>query len=76
VTLRTTDPAVATVVLDKMRRCISWIDVGLVTNDVFIPLLFNIAMPPGSMPQLATTTVGCLSIVESKRMDQWRRWNC
>jgi exportin-T len=69
VTLRTADPAVAAVALDAARRCISWIDVGLVANDVFVPLLFDIAMSPASMPPLAAAAVGCLSAVATKRMD-------
>ncbi|XP_008670571.1 exportin-T isoform X2 [Zea mays] len=69
VTLRTADPAAAAVALDAARRCISWIDVGLVANDVFVPLFFDIAMSPGSASPLAAAAVGCLSGVASKRMD-------
>ncbi|CAD6217137.1 unnamed protein product [Miscanthus lutarioriparius] len=69
VTLRTADPAAAAVALEAARRCISWIDVGLVANDVFVPLLFDISMSPGSAPPLAAAAVGCLSAVASKRMD-------
>jgi exportin-T len=68
-TLRTADPGAAAVALDAARRCISWIDVGLVANDVFVPLLFDIAMSPGSAPPLAAAAVGCLSAVAAKRMD-------
>ncbi|KAK3125675.1 hypothetical protein QOZ80_7BG0608280 [Eleusine coracana subsp. coracana] len=68
-TLRTADPGVAAVALDAARRCISWIDVGLVANDVFVPLLFDIAMSPGSAAPLAAAAVGCLSAVAAKRMD-------
>ncbi|KAJ1291839.1 hypothetical protein BS78_02G347800 [Paspalum vaginatum] len=69
VTLRTADPVAAAVALDAARRCISWIDVGLVANDVFVPLLFDIAMSPGSAAPLASAAVGCLSAVAAKRMD-------
>ncbi|KAG2638306.1 exportin-T-like [Panicum virgatum] len=68
-TLRTADPAAAAVALDAARRCISWIDVGLVANDVFVPLLFDIAMSPGSAAPLAAAAVGCLAAVAAKRMD-------
>ncbi|XP_062187227.1 exportin-T-like [Phragmites australis] len=68
-TLRTADPAAAAVALDAARRCISWIDVGLVANDVFVPLLFDIAMSPGSAGPLAAAAVGCLSAVAAKGMD-------
>ncbi|OEL21909.1 Exportin-T [Dichanthelium oligosanthes] len=68
-TLRTADPGAAAVALDAARRCISWIDVGLVANDVFVPLLFDIAMSPGSAAPLAAAAVGCLSAVAAKRMD-------
>ncbi|KAF0908164.1 hypothetical protein E2562_022964 [Oryza meyeriana var. granulata] len=69
VSLRAADPAVAAVALDAARRCISWIDVSLVANDVFVPLLFDIALSPGSVAPLAAAAVGCLSAVAAKRMD-------
>jgi exportin-T len=68
-TLRTTDPGAAAVALDAARRCIPWIDVGLIANNVFVPLLFDIAMSPGSAAPLAAAAMGCLSAVSSKRMD-------
>ncbi|KAG8099387.1 hypothetical protein GUJ93_ZPchr0013g34943 [Zizania palustris] len=67
--LRAADPAVAAVALDAARRCISWIDVSLVANDMFVPLLFDIALSPGSAFPLAAAAVGCLSAVAAKRMD-------
>lgn len=69
VSLRAADPATAAVALDAARRCISWIDVALVANDVFVPLLFDIALSPGSAAPLAAAAVGCLSAVAAKRMD-------
>uniref|UniRef100_A0A0D9X1E9 Exportin-T n=1 Tax=Leersia perrieri TaxID=77586 RepID=A0A0D9X1E9_9ORYZ len=69
VSLRAADPAVAAVALDAARRCISWIDVSLVANDVFVPLLFDIALSPASVAPLAAAAVGCLSAVAAKRMD-------
>lgn len=44
-------------------------DVALVANDVFVPLLFDIAVSPGSAAPLAAAAVGCLSAVAAKRMD-------
>ncbi|KAG8079756.1 hypothetical protein GUJ93_ZPchr0007g6191 [Zizania palustris] len=67
--LRAADPAVAAVALDAARRCISWIDVSLVANDLFVPLLFDIALSPGSVAPLAAAAVWCLSAVAAKRMD-------
>uniref|UniRef100_A0ACD5ULP7 Uncharacterized protein n=1 Tax=Avena sativa TaxID=4498 RepID=A0ACD5ULP7_AVESA len=67
--LRGTDPPTAAVALDAARRCISWIDVALVANDVFVPLLFDIALSPGTAAPLAAAAVGCLSAVAAKRMD-------
>lgn len=63
------DPPTAAVALDAARRCISWIDVALVANDVFVPLLFDIALSPGTAAPLAAAAVGCLSAVAAKRMD-------
>ncbi|KAM3364786.1 hypothetical protein ACQJBY_014881 [Aegilops geniculata] len=68
-TLGAADPLTAAVALDAARRCISWIDVALVANDVFVPLLFDIALSPASAAPLAAAAVGCLSAVAAKRMD-------
>ncbi|KAM0831568.1 hypothetical protein ACQ4PT_065447 [Festuca glaucescens] len=67
--LRAIDPPTAAVALDAARRCISWIDVALVANDVFVPLLFDIALSPGTAAPLAAAAAGCLSAVAAKRMD-------
>ncbi|XP_058738179.1 exportin-T-like [Vicia villosa] len=41
---RNSDQKLCTVVLDSMRRYISWIDIRLIYNDVFVPLLFDLIL--------------------------------
>ncbi|KAL8139792.1 hypothetical protein V2J09_005813 [Rumex salicifolius] len=55
-------------VLDSMRRYISWIDIGLVANDVFIPLLFELILVEGLSGQLRGGAAHCVLAVVSKRM--------
>ncbi|XWS16157.1 hypothetical protein CRYUN_Cryun34aG0061300 [Craigia yunnanensis] len=66
---RNSDPEICTTVLDCMTRYISWIDIGLIVNDVFIPLLFELILVDGSSEQLRAAAVGCVLAVVSKRMD-------
>ncbi|KAL6972647.1 hypothetical protein U1Q18_026822 [Sarracenia purpurea var. burkii] len=66
---RNSDPEVCTSVLDSMRRYISWIDIGLIVNDAFIPLLFDLILVNGLSDQLRGAAVGCVLAVVSKRMD-------
>lgn len=63
------DPDLCSTVLDSMRRYISWIDIGLVVNDAFIPLLFRLIMVDGGSEQLQGAAAGCVLAVVSKRMD-------
>ncbi|KAK6284314.1 hypothetical protein POUND7_003266 [Theobroma cacao] len=66
---RSSDPEVCTTVLDCMRRYISWIDIGLIVNDAFIPLLFELILLDGLSEQLRGAAAGCVLAVVSKRMD-------
>ncbi|XP_050384216.1 exportin-T [Argentina anserina] len=66
---RNSDEEVCTSVLDAMRRFIAWIDIGLIVNDVFIPLLFDLVLVDGLSEQLRGAAVGCLTAVISKRME-------
>ncbi|XWS20068.1 hypothetical protein CRYUN_Cryun31cG0069800 [Craigia yunnanensis] len=66
---RTSDPEICTTVLDCMRRYISWIDIGLIVNDAFIPLLFELVLVDGLSEQLRAAAAGCVLAVVSKGMD-------
>lgn len=66
---RNSDPELCSSVLDSMRRCILWIDIGLIVNDAFIPLLFQLILADGGSEQLQGAASGCVLAVVSKRMD-------
>lgn len=66
---RNSHQELCTSVLESMRRFISWIDIGLIVNDVFIPLLFDIVLASGLSEQFRGAAAGCLLAVVSKRMD-------
>uniref|UniRef100_A0A5B6Z9J3 Exportin-T n=2 Tax=Davidia involucrata TaxID=16924 RepID=A0A5B6Z9J3_DAVIN len=66
---RNSDPELCTSVLESMRRYISWIDIGLIVNDAFIPLLFELILVDGMLDQLRGAAAGCVLAVVSKRMD-------
>ncbi|XP_031386775.1 exportin-T isoform X2 [Punica granatum] len=66
---RNSDPELSSGVLDTMRRYISWIDIGLVANDAFVPLLFDLVLLDGLSEQLRCSAAGCISAVVLKRMD-------
>ncbi|KAA3479204.1 exportin-T [Gossypium australe] len=66
---RNTDPETCVTVLDCMRRYVSWIDIGLIVNDAFIPLLFELILVDGLSEQLRAAAAGCVLAVVSKRMD-------
>lgn len=66
---RSSDTALAAAALDTMRRYVPWIDITLVANDAFIPLLFDLILAPGSPEQLRSAAAGCVLAIVSKRMD-------
>lgn len=66
---RNSDPEICSTVLDCMCRYVSWIDIGLIVNDLFIPLLFELILVDGLSEQLRAAAAGCVLAVVSKRMD-------
>ncbi|KAK7397511.1 hypothetical protein VNO78_18687 [Psophocarpus tetragonolobus] len=66
---RNSDQELCTSVLDSMRRYISWIDIGLIVNDAFIPLLFDLILVGPMSDQLRGAATRCLLAVVSKRME-------
>ena len=63
------NPTIAAMVLDTMRRYISWIDIGLVANDAFVPLFFDLIISKVLPEQLRSSAAGCLLAIVSKRME-------
>ncbi|XP_059640666.1 exportin-T [Cornus florida] len=66
---KSSNPELCTSVLHSMRRYVSWIDIGLIVNDAFIPLLFELILVDGMLDQLRGAATGCVLAVVSKRMD-------
>ncbi|XVE88621.1 hypothetical protein DITRI_Ditri19aG0084300 [Diplodiscus trichospermus] len=66
---RNSDPDICATVLDCVRRYVSWIDIGLIVNDAFILLLFELILVDGLSERLRGAAIGCVLAVVSKRMD-------
>ncbi|KAJ1401077.1 Exportin-1/Importin-beta-like [Sesbania bispinosa] len=66
---RNMDEGLCAGVLDSVRRYISWIDIGLIVNDAFGPLLFDLVLAAGVCPQLRGAAVRCLFAIVSKGME-------
>ncbi|KAM7480617.1 hypothetical protein LguiA_028830 [Lonicera macranthoides] len=66
---RISDPELCASVLDSMSRYISWIDIGLIVNDAFILLLFDLILVGGLPDQLRGAAASCVLAVVSKRME-------
>eukprot|EP00249_Psilotum_nudum_P020366 c27671_g3_i1 orf=86-3106(+) len=69
VSYRGTRPELAAAVLESLQRFVSWIDIGLVANDSFIPLLLEFLGSPGEPIELRKASADCLLSMVSKRMD-------
>ena len=62
------DPAITALILESIRPFVHWIDISLVANDVFVPLLFAILRECKEVePRTAAAMV--LTEIVSKRMD-------
>ncbi|KAK9099532.1 hypothetical protein Syun_026577 [Stephania yunnanensis] len=66
---KNSEPDVCTSVLDSLRRCISWIDIGLIANNAFVPMLFELVLVEGPPEQLRGAAANCVLAIVSKRMD-------
>ncbi|KAK1287212.1 Exportin-T [Acorus calamus] len=66
---RGSDPTLTGGVLDTMRRYIGWIDIGLVANDAFVPLFFDLILSEGTSDLLRASASGCVLAVVVKRME-------
>ncbi|KAL0701575.1 hypothetical protein Bca4012_057697 [Brassica carinata] len=63
------DPDLSATVLDCMRRFVSWIDINLVANDAFVPLLFELILSVGLSDQVRGAAAGCVLAMVAKRME-------
>eukprot|EP00850_Spirogloea_muscicola_P015251 SM000115S23930 [mRNA] locus=s115:316090:322671:+ [translate_table: standard] len=63
------NPQLAAAVLESMQPYITWIDMGLVANERWMPLLFSILSMRGTPPSISAAASDCLLAVVSKRMD-------
>ncbi|PKU85889.1 exportin-T isoform X2 [Dendrobium catenatum] len=72
---RSSDPALAAATLDAMRRYIVWIDISLVANDAFLPLLFDLILSHNTPEPLRASSAGCVLAVVSKRMEPHSKLN-
>lgn len=66
---KTSNSDLCATVLDSIRRYISWIDITLIANDVFMPLLFEFILVEGLPEHLRTAAAACVLAVVMKRMD-------
>lgn len=66
---RLNDPDIATMVLETFKKYVSWIDIGLVANDAFLSLLFNVMQSPESKDCLKCAAANFMLAVVSKRME-------
>ena len=62
-----TAPDTAASVLDAVQRYVHWIDIALVANDSFVPLLFSVLNSAHEAPRAAAAAV--LTEIVSKRME-------
>lgn len=64
-----TSPHVAADVLDALQRYINWMDVGLLVNDTWLPLLFDCVQQGGAASELRGAAVDVVGEIVSKRME-------
>ncbi|XP_018457386.2 exportin-T isoform X3 [Raphanus sativus] len=66
---RNSDPDLCATVLDCMRRFVSWIDINLVANQMFVALLFELILSEGLADQVRGAAAGCVLATVAKRME-------
>ncbi|KAK9812733.1 hypothetical protein WJX72_002830 [[Myrmecia] bisecta] len=66
-TYHTSNVQLAAEVLDAAVRYVNWIDIGLLANDRFVPLLFGVLS--SSSQRLRCASIDVLTEIVSKRMD-------
>ncbi|CAA2996216.1 exportin-T isoform X1 [Olea europaea subsp. europaea] len=66
---KNSSPELCTSVLDSMRRYISWIDIGLIVNDAYIQMLFELMLMDVLPDQLRGAAAIVILAVVTKGMD-------
>ncbi|KAL1538105.1 exportin-T-like [Salvia divinorum] len=66
---KNSDTGLCCSVLESMRKYVSWIDKGLIANDAFTKLLFELMLVEGLPDQLRAAASGAVLAVVSKRME-------
>ena len=62
-------PEAAADVLDALQRYVGWMDVGLLVNDAWLPLLFDCVQAAAADAALRGAAADVLGEVLSKRME-------
>lgn len=68
-----TNPSIVAVLLHAVERYIHWIDISLVANEKFMPLLFDVLN--SSLSEAQVSAVSVLTEIVSKRMDAGPKLN-
>lgn len=66
---KNSNPDLCISALDCTRRFVTWIDIGLVANDTFIGMLFELMLSDGLMDQVRAAAASAVLAIVSKRMD-------
>ncbi|XP_047342580.1 exportin-T-like [Impatiens glandulifera] len=66
---RNYEPFLCANVMDSIKRHVSWIDIGLIANDPFITLFFDLISNDDLPIQLRGSATGCVLAAVSKRME-------
>lgn len=66
---KNSDSELCSSVLNTMRKYVSWIEIGLIANDAFTQLLFELMLVDGLPDQLRAAASGVVLAVVSKRME-------
>jgi len=64
---RDSSPETTTAILEAVQRYVHWIDISLVANDAFMPLVFAVLNSPHDEPRSAAA--GVLTEIVGKRME-------
>lgn len=62
-------PELTAMLLETVRRYVTWIDISLVANDSFIPILFEFILSEQRSSVLRGSAANCILAIVSKRMD-------
>lgn len=69
VAYKSQDPSLAAAALEAVQKYVAWVDIGLVANERFVPLLFGFLATAAEPFKLRGAACDCLLAVVSKKMD-------